>query len=111
MRRRAFSRVARREDQKMAATRGEAFSRAARLFTSGVTKIAQKLAEQAFALDTRLLTRSLPALVLGLVLAAGARAKDTGYVFVSHEKTNNIAVIDPKQNYKVIQWIPTSHRP
>ena len=51
------------------------------------------------------------ALVLTLVVAASARAKDTGYVFVSHEKTNNIAVIDPKQDYKIIQWIPTSHRP
>jgi len=53
----------------------------------------------------------LSALVLTLVLAASAGAKDTGYVFVSHEKTNNIAVIDPKQDYKIIQWIPTSHRP
>ena len=49
--------------------------------------------------------------VLGLALSTGARAKGTGYVFVSHEKTNNIAVIDPKQDYKIIRWIPTSHRP
>jgi PQQ-dependent catabolism-associated beta-propeller protein len=35
----------------------------------------------------------------------------TGYVFVSHEKTNNIAVIDPKQDYKIIKWISTSRRP
>jgi DNA-binding beta-propeller fold protein YncE len=76
----------------MAAMRRRAFSRTARLFTSGVTLIP-------------------PALVLGLVLSAEARAKDTGYVFVSHEKTNNIAVIDPKQDYKVIKWIPTSRRP
>lgn len=52
---------------------------------------------------------SVPLLVLAPVTAAGA--KDTGYVFVSHEKTNNIAVIDPKQDYKIIKWIPTSHRP
>jgi PQQ-dependent catabolism-associated beta-propeller protein len=32
-------------------------------------------------------------------------------VFVSHEKTNNVAVIDPKQDYKIIKWIQTSHRP
>jgi PQQ-dependent catabolism-associated beta-propeller protein len=62
-------------------------------------------------LDAHFLTRSLPPLALGLVLSAGAIAKDTGYVFVSNEKTNNIAVIDPKQDYKVIQWVPTSHRP
>ena len=34
-----------------------------------------------------------PALVLGLVLSAEAKAKNTSYVFVSNEKTNNIAVI------------------
>lgn len=62
-------------------------------------------------LTVRFLARSLPALVLGLVLSAEAKAKDTGYVFVSNEKTNNIAVIDPKQHYKIIQWIPTSQRP
>jgi DNA-binding beta-propeller fold protein YncE len=62
---------------------------------SGVPKISHQLAS---------------ALVLTLVLAASA-AKDTGYVFVSHEKTNNIAVIDPKQDYKIIQWIPTCHTP
>jgi PQQ-dependent catabolism-associated beta-propeller protein len=69
--------------------------------------------EQAFeiGLTARLLTCSLSALVLALVLSAEAKAKDTGYVFVSNEKTNNIAVIDPKQDYKIIQWIPTSHRP
>jgi PQQ-dependent catabolism-associated beta-propeller protein len=56
-------------------------------------------------------TRSLLALVLALVLSARAEAKNTGYVFVSNEKTNTIAVIDPKQDYKIAQWIPTSHRP
>jgi YVTN family beta-propeller protein len=69
--------------------------------------------EQAFEIGrtVRLLTCGLSALILGLVLSAEARAKGTGYVFVSNEKTNNIAVIDPKQDYKVIRWIPTSHRP
>ena len=57
------------------------------------------------------MTRSLSLLVLGLLLSAEAKAKDTGYVFVSNEKTNNIAVIDPKQDYKIIRWILTSHRP
>src|SRR5271166_5920757 len=49
--------------------------------------------------------------ILLLMLSEGAEAKGTGYVFVSHEKTNNVAVIDPKQDYKIIKWIPTSHRP
>jgi DNA-binding beta-propeller fold protein YncE len=65
----------------------------------------------AIALGARLITFILAALVVGLTLSAGARAKDTGYVFVSNEKTSNIAVIDPEQNYKIIQWIPTSRRP
>jgi PQQ-dependent catabolism-associated beta-propeller protein len=50
-------------------------------------------------------------LLLWFGLATQARAEGTGYVFVSHEKTNNIAVLDPKQDYKIIRWIPTSHRP
>jgi PQQ-dependent catabolism-associated beta-propeller protein len=83
------------------------------VFTSGVTKIAQMLGEEWFriTLDARFVTLILPALVPGLVLSAEAGAKDTGYVFVSNEKTNNIAVIDPKRDYKIIKWIPTSHRP
>src|SRR5215471_2421629 len=75
----------------MGASWGRAFSRAGR--------------------SARFLTGSLSVLVLGLVLSAEANAKDTGYVFVSNEKTNNIAVIDPKRDYKIIRWIPTSHRP
>jgi YVTN family beta-propeller protein len=63
------------------------------------------------ALDARFATLILPVLVLGLVLSVEARAKDTGYIFVSNEKTNNIAVIDPKQDYKILKWIATSHRP
>jgi PQQ-dependent catabolism-associated beta-propeller protein len=79
----------------------------------GVTQTAHKLREQVFeiGLTVRFLARSLSALVLGLVLSVETEAKDTGYVFVSNEKTNNIAVIDPKQDYKVIRWISTSHRP
>lgn len=97
----------------MAASRKRALWPTARLLPSGMTRFAQNLGQEAFAvaLEGRFLTRSLPALVLGLALSAGARAKDTGYVFVSHEKTNNIAVINPKEDYKIIQWIPTSHRP
>jgi YVTN family beta-propeller protein len=82
-------------------------------FTSSLTKIVPMFAKEAaaIALGVRLITCILAALVVGLTLSAGARAKDTGYVFVSNEKTSNIAVIDPEQNYKIIQWIPTSRRP
>jgi PQQ-dependent catabolism-associated beta-propeller protein len=66
---------------------------------SGVPKISYQL------------TVGFSALALSVVLATSTGAKDTGYVFVSHEKTNNIAVIDPKQDYKIIRWIATSHRP
>ena len=59
----------------------------------------------------RFLMPGLPFLLLSLVLSTGAGAKGTGYVFVSHEKTNNIAVIDPKQDDKIIKWITTSRRP
>jgi PQQ-dependent catabolism-associated beta-propeller protein len=59
----------------------------------------------------RSLMSNVAALLVWLVLSAGASAKDTGYVFVSHERTNNIAVIDPKQDYQIIKWISTSHRP
>jgi PQQ-dependent catabolism-associated beta-propeller protein len=59
----------------------------------------------------RIATLALSALVLGLVLSAAANAKGTGYVFVSNEQTNNVAVLDPKQDYKIIKWIATSHRP
>ena len=50
-------------------------------------------------------------LIACVALSTDAGAKGTGYVFVSHEKTNNIAVIDPRQDYKIIKWIPTSRRP
>jgi PQQ-dependent catabolism-associated beta-propeller protein len=67
---------------------------------------ARHLLRTAGVLDRRLLV-----LLAWLASTPGAMAKDTGYVFVSHEKTNNIAVIDPKQNYQIITWISTSHRP
>lgn len=50
-------------------------------------------------------------LLLSLAISTAANANGTGFVFVSHEKTNDIAVIDPKQDYKIIKWIDTSHRP
>lgn len=97
----------------MAAPRVEAVSRIARAFISDMTRIVHEPEGEALeiAFHIRLVPVILLALAVWLGLSAGAGAKDTGYVFVSHEKTNNIAVLDPKQDYKIIQWIPTSHRP
>jgi len=53
------------------------------------------------------------ALVLALALAfapALARAKDTGLIFVSNEKTNNLIIIDPK-TYQVVKDLKISRRP
>ena len=41
---------------------------------------------------------------------APAEAKDTGLIFVSNEKSNNIIVIDPK-TYKIVKDIEVSRRP
>ena len=56
--------------------------------------------------------RWLPASVLALVLLAspGTHAKDTGLIFVSNEKSNNLIVLDPK-TYQVVKEIRTSRRP
>jgi hypothetical protein len=96
----------------MAAPRRGASRRTATPFTSRVTRIAHKLGEEGFGVARYacFLTRSLAAIALAFVLSAGAAAKGTRYVFVSNEKTNNIAVLDPNQDYKIINWIPTSHR-
>jgi PQQ-dependent catabolism-associated beta-propeller protein len=93
----------------MAATRGTAASRVARLSASSVTTFAQKLREKA--VETVRDTCFVALILFALVLSAGASAKGTGYVFVSNEKTNNIAVLDPKQDYKILKWIATSQRP
>lgn len=49
-------------------------------------------------------------LVLAL-LAAPAIAADTRLVFVSNERSNDIAVIDPAQDYRIVRRIETSRRP
>jgi PQQ-dependent catabolism-associated beta-propeller protein len=59
----------------------------------------------------RLLLQGSAAVLAWLFGSSASRAKDTGYVFVSHERTNNVAVIDPKQDYQIIKWIATSRRP
>ncbi len=51
--------------------------------------------------------------ILPFALAAtafSARAKDTGLIFVSNEKSNNLLVLDPK-TYQVVKDIKTSRRP
>ena len=49
-------------------------------------------------------------LLFCLLACAPAAAKDTGLIFVSNEKTNNIIVIDPK-TYKVTADIKVARRP
>ena len=48
--------------------------------------------------------------LLLLALAPPAAARDTGLIFVSNEKTNNLIVIDPR-TYKIVKDIKTSRRP
>src|SRR5215831_17609348 len=51
--------------------------------------------------------------VVAIVLAATAPmalAKNTGLIFVSNEKTNNLIVLDPK-TYQVVKDIKVSRRP
>ena len=48
--------------------------------------------------------RSFALALLALLAFAPAAAKDTGLIFVSNEKTNNVVVIDPK-TYKVVRDI------
>jgi YVTN family beta-propeller protein len=54
---------------------------------------------------------TVSALLLALTVSAQTSAKGTGYVFVSNESVNKVAVIDPKQEDRVIAWIETSGRP
>jgi YVTN family beta-propeller protein len=42
--------------------------------------------------------------------AATARAKDSGRIFVSNEKSNNLLVLDPKTD-KIVKEIRTARRP
>jgi len=58
-----------------------------------------------------LTTVVLTTAVLAVPLAvAPAVAKDTGLIFVSNEKSNNIIVLDPKTQ-KVVKDLKTSRRP
>ena len=61
-------------------------------------------------IDRRALRLAVPAAALVACLTVvPAEAKDTGLIFVSNEKSNNLIVIDPK-TYKVIKDIKTSRR-
>ena len=53
---------------------------------------------------------SLIALPIALMVATNSYAKDTGYIFISSEKDNSVAVLDGK-TYKQIKKIETSDRP
>jgi PQQ-dependent catabolism-associated beta-propeller protein len=55
--------------------------------------------------------RTVLPLLVWLALMTQASAGETGYVFVSEEGTNNIAVIDPYRAYQIIKWIATDRRP
>src|SRR5258708_1727167 len=50
------------------------------------------------------------ALVVPALVPGQSCAKDTGLIFVSNEKTNNLIVIDPK-TYQVVKDIKVSRRP
>ena len=52
----------------------------------------------------------VPALLATMLTVAPAAAKDTGLIFVSNEKSNNIIVLDPKTN-EVVKDMKTSRRP
>ena len=49
-------------------------------------------------------------LAAGLVFSNSVLAKDTGYIFVSNEKTNNIIVLESK-TLKLVKDLKTSRRP
>src|SRR6266852_7964679 len=50
------------------------------------------------------------ALAVSALVPAPSHAKNTGLIFVSNEKTNNLIVIDPK-TYQVVKDIKVSRRP
>jgi PQQ-dependent catabolism-associated beta-propeller protein len=58
----------------------------------------------------RILARFAP-LALILATVGAAEAAGTGYVFVSNERSNNILVFDPANDYAVVKDIKTSRRP
>src|SRR5262249_42228032 len=57
-----------------------------------------------------LLSLALPVIAAAVAIAP-AHAKDTGLIFVSNEKSNNIIVLDPKKNYQLVKDLKVSRRP
>ncbi len=54
---------------------------------------------------------ALRALVLLGLAPFAAHAAGTGYVFVSHEKSDTVVVLDPARDHAVVKEIPTAERP
>ena len=54
--------------------------------------------------------RKAAVVILSVLASNAAAAKDTGLIFVSNEKTNNIIVID-SATYKVVKDIKVARRP
>ncbi len=57
----------------------------------------------------RLLASGLIAAILSTPSSNGF-AKDTGLIFVSTEKNNNVVVVDPEAN-KIVKYLKTSRQP
>jgi PQQ-dependent catabolism-associated beta-propeller protein len=62
-------------------------------------------------LNSQILTRFLALLAALTVLVGTAEAAGTGYVFVSNERSNNVLVFDPANDYALVKDIKTSRRP
>ena len=60
---------------------------------------------------SRLVLACAATLALGLTVVSTAQAAGTGYLFVSNERSNNILVFDPAQDYALVKDIKTSRRP
>ena len=61
-------------------------------------------------LSRRTFAAAVAALAFVELAVGTARAKDTGLIFISNEKGNNLLVLDPK-TYQVVKDIKTSRRP
>src|SRR5262249_61305024 len=78
---------------------------------AGTTRRNSQAERNPVLIDCRTFSLAASAAAIAACLAAApAAAKDTGLIFVSNEKSNNLIVIDPK-TYKVIKDIKTSRRP
>ena len=60
---------------------------------------------------TRLLDLPAVAAVGFAIIATSTDAAETGYVFVSHEKSDTVVVLDPARDHEVVREIETCRRP